>query len=74
MAGDPQECRLQARECFRLAEAANTSAARDEFNELGRVWLRLAAEIESDGRLLEAWGGAQDDAADAKEKEIERAA
>jgi hypothetical protein len=46
----PQECRVQACECFRLAEAAATSKARDEFTEL-----RLAAEIESDGRLLEAW-------------------
>jgi hypothetical protein len=61
MPGDPRECRMQACECFNLAEQSTSARLRDEFTDLGKVWLRLAAEIESDGRLLEAWGEACDD-------------
>ncbi len=57
MSGDPQECRRQAAECFRFAQAATSPKSRDDFTKLANVWLKLADQFESDRALLHTWGG-----------------
>jgi hypothetical protein len=59
MIGDPSQCREQAAECVRLANEGTTQQGRDDFVELAKVWLSLAAQIESDKPLLDALGDAQ---------------
>jgi hypothetical protein len=59
MIGDPSQCREQAAECVRLANEGTTLQGRDEFIELAKVWLKLAAQFESDKPLLDALGDAQ---------------
>ena len=54
--GDPNECRMHARECLRLAESASKEAARETFSKLANTWLSLAAELERNQALLETWG------------------
>lgn len=56
MPGDPNECRMHARECLRLAESASKEEARETFSNLARTWQRLAAELERNQALLETWG------------------
>ena len=56
MPGDPKECRLHAAECFRAADNATNPKTQEEFTELARIWLRLAAEFESNDTLLKTWG------------------
>jgi hypothetical protein len=53
MSGDPSQCREQAAECVRLANEGATQQSRDEFIELAQVWLKLAAQLESDKALLD---------------------
>jgi hypothetical protein len=53
MGGDPSLCRKQAAECVRLANEGTTQQSRDDFIELANVWLKLAAQLESDGALLD---------------------
>lgn len=57
MSGDPQECRRQAAECFRFAQAATSPKSRDDFTKLAHVWLKLADQFEADRALLHMWGG-----------------
>jgi hypothetical protein len=59
MIGDPSQCREQAAECVRLANEGTTPQGRDKFIELAKVWLKLAAQFESDKPLLDALGDAQ---------------
>jgi hypothetical protein len=59
MSGDPSQCREQAAECVRLANEGATQQSRDEFIELAQVWLKVAAQLESDKALLEMLGNAQ---------------
>ncbi len=54
--GNPQACKQQAREYFRLADAAATPAAKAEFVELALRWLTLAADDEGAEQLLQQWG------------------
>lgn len=56
MPGDPNECRMHARECLRLAESTSKEEARENFSNLARTWLKLAAELERNQALLETWG------------------
>jgi hypothetical protein len=59
MCGDPSQCREQAAVCVRLANEGTTQQSRDEFIELARVWLKLAAQLESDKALLNMLGNVQ---------------
>ena len=59
MIGDPSQCREQAAECVRLANEGTTPEGRDEFIELAKVWLNLAAQFESNKPLLDALDDAQ---------------
>jgi len=59
MIGDPSQCREQAAECVRLANEGTTQQGRDDFVELAKVWLSLAAQLESNKPLLDALGDAQ---------------
>jgi hypothetical protein len=59
MSGDPSQCREQAAECVRLANEGATQQSRDEFIELAQVWLKLAAQLESDKALRDMLGNAQ---------------
>ena len=59
MLGDPKHCRMQAAECLRLADTATSEKSRDDFNELAKIWLKLAGQFESDQALVDAWGNRQ---------------
>ena len=41
MPGNPEECRLHALTCVRLAQTSATRQARDHFAKLARTWIRL---------------------------------
>ena len=60
MGGDPSQCRKQAAECVRLANEGTTRQSRDKFIELAKVWLAVAAQLESDKPLLDALSDAQE--------------
>jgi hypothetical protein len=47
---------MHAQECQRLAESASKDDVRENFSNLARTWLRLAAELERNQALLETWG------------------
>jgi hypothetical protein len=55
MAGDPDECRLNAASCVELAGTAVPSEC-EALLALAETWKRLAAEFEADARLLQALG------------------
>ena len=57
MPGDPQECRQHARNCQQLAEHAATPEMRQSFLDLAKTWTRLAGELESVHRVLDALDG-----------------
>ena len=46
MAGDPKECRSQARQCSEMAKGAASRKEKLIFLRLQRSWNRLAIEIE----------------------------
>jgi hypothetical protein len=52
MPGNPDQCRLNAARCLRLAERARRPETRETFTALAETWTRLAAELESDEALL----------------------
>jgi hypothetical protein len=52
--GKPQKCRLNALLCSVQAEQAATPQARQDFIAMADTWNKLAAELESDDRLLQA--------------------
>ena len=52
MPGNPQECRLNAAQCSKLAQTAVTSECQ-ALIALAETWKRLAAELEADQMLLQ---------------------
>ena len=54
MPGNPQECRLNAVRCLRLARRERRPEERQNFAALAVTWTKLAAELESDQALLRA--------------------
>ena len=46
MPGNPQECRLNAVRCLRLARRARRPEERQNFAALAVTWTKLAAELE----------------------------
>jgi hypothetical protein len=45
MSENPEECRLRALECVRLAQTSATRQGRDHFAKLARTWIRLAEDL-----------------------------
>ena len=54
MPGNPEQCRLNAARCLKLAKRARRPKMRETFTALADTWTRLAAEHESDEALLRA--------------------
>ena len=54
MPGDPKECRQHAERCEELARLASTPEGRETFLSLQMTWIRLAAELDRAGALIEA--------------------
>jgi hypothetical protein len=54
MPGNPEQCRLNAALCLKLAKRARRPEMRETFTALADTWKRLAAEHESDEALLRA--------------------
>jgi hypothetical protein len=54
MPGNPEQCRLNAARCLKLAKRARRPEMRETFTALADTWTRLAAEHESDEALLRA--------------------
>jgi cobalamin biosynthesis Mg chelatase CobN len=52
MPGNPEQCRLYAARCLKLAERANNTARRENLAALAETWTKLAAEYEADQPLL----------------------
>ena len=52
MPGNPEQCRLNAARCLKLAKRARRPEMREKFTALAVTWTRLAAEHESDEALL----------------------
>ena len=46
----PNECRKRAKECLHWAMSSRSSYARERFQELAKMWIRLAVEIERMGQ------------------------
>ena len=54
MPGNPEQCRLNAARCLKLAKRSRRAEMRETFTALADTWTRLAAEHESDEALLRA--------------------
>jgi hypothetical protein len=54
MPGNPEQCRLNAARCLKLAKRARKPEMRETFTALADTWTRLAAELQSDEALLRA--------------------
>ena len=54
MPGDPKECRAHAVRCKELAEAAPTPDVRQHFTQIADSWIRLAVELETAERFIQA--------------------
>jgi hypothetical protein len=54
MPGNPEQCRLNAARCLKLAKRARRPEMRDTLTALADTGTRLAAEHESDEALLRA--------------------
>jgi hypothetical protein len=54
MPGDPEQCRLNAVRCLKLSQRAKDPTRRHILAALAETWRKLAAELESDQRLLNA--------------------
>jgi ferric-dicitrate binding protein FerR (iron transport regulator) len=52
LGGDPEECRLRARQCLLIANRAASPQEQRTFERIHRSWNRLAVEIESAQALL----------------------
>ena len=55
MPSDPNECRKHAKECLHWAMTARSSYARERFEELAKMWIRLAVEIERTESFADEW-------------------
>lgn len=44
---DPKECRLHALTCERLAQRSTSPIAKGAYTELGKKWLKVAADLET---------------------------
>jgi hypothetical protein len=56
MPGDPKACREHAKRCYQIAAEAHTPNAKKRFEDLARLWLKLAADLDAAQALLRAWG------------------
>ena len=56
MPGNPQQCRVNAKRCLRLASRATKPERRQNLTDLAEIWTKLAAETESDDGLLRVIG------------------
>jgi hypothetical protein len=54
MPGDPNECRIHALNCVRLAEKAISASDREHLLGLAQTWRRLADELEATQYLFDA--------------------
>ena len=54
MPGEPDQCRLNAARCRKLALRSKSPERREYFTEMAETWVKLAAQIESDQVLLRA--------------------
>ena len=54
MPGNPEQCRLNAARCLKLAKRARRAEMRESLTALADTWTRLAAEHQSDEALLRA--------------------
>jgi hypothetical protein len=54
MPGDPQGCRFHAARCLKRARRTKNSEAAKNLAAMAETWKMLAAQIESDQRLLHA--------------------
>jgi hypothetical protein len=52
MPGNPEECRLHALNCVRLAQTSATPQGRNHFAKLARTWIRLAEDLERSRTFL----------------------
>ena len=43
---DPQQCRLQALACVRLAQTSSSPEARLHYANLAKTWLTLAGDLD----------------------------
>jgi hypothetical protein len=53
MPGNPEECRLHALNCVRLAQTSATPQGRNHFAKLARTWIRLAEDLERSRTFLD---------------------
>jgi hypothetical protein len=56
MPGDPNECRVRAKQCWTLAAETKNAALRETLADLAQRWMALATDLEATRRLLEVWG------------------
>jgi hypothetical protein len=54
MPGNPDQCRLNAARCLKLAEHSRKPEVRQTLITLAETWTRLAAQLEADQALLRA--------------------
>ena len=55
MPSDPNECREHAKECLHWAMTARSSYACERFEELAKMWIRLAVAIERTESFADDW-------------------
>jgi hypothetical protein len=55
MPGDPKESVENRHDCLRMASTAPTPLARERFEELARIWVRLATSLENAQVLMDQW-------------------
>ena len=56
MPGDPRACREHAKRCYQIAAEAHTPDAKKRFEDIARLWLKIAADLDAAQALLRAWG------------------
>jgi hypothetical protein len=56
MPATPNECRERAKRCLEIAYSATNPRLKQSLETIAQTWMRLATELGSTERLLEAWG------------------
>ena len=51
---DPQQCRLQALACVRLAQTSSSPEARLHYANLAKTWLTLAGDLDDRSEMLKS--------------------